>query len=55
VHISIKKWLKSTHRWKTSRIPKQSLEYEPVGKKGTFIPDEDMEKKVHLLGIGTGN
>ena len=50
-----KKWLQHVQRMDTNRLPKQALQYKPMGRKKAGRPRKRWRDQLHLEDQGTGN
>ena len=50
-----KKWLQHVQRMDTNRLPKQTLQYEPKGRRNVGRPRKRWRDQLHLEDQGTGN
>jgi hypothetical protein len=50
-----KKWLQHVQRMDTNRLPKQSLQYKPKGRRNVKSPRKRWRDQLHLEDQGTGN
>ena len=49
------KWLQHVQRMDTNRIPKQTLQYKPEGRRNIGRPRKRWRHQLHLEDQGTGN
>jgi hypothetical protein len=49
------KWLQHVQRMDTNRIPKQSLQYKPKGRRNIGRPRKRWKDQLHIEDQGTGN
>jgi len=50
-----KKWLQLVQRMGTNRIPKQALQYRPIGRRNIGRPKKRWTDQLHFEDQGTGN
>jgi len=50
-----KKWLQHVQRMDTNRLPKQALQYKPLGRRYMGRPTNGWRDELHLEDQGTGN
>jgi len=50
-----KKWLQHVQRMDTNRIPKQTLQYRPKGRRNIGRPKKTWRDQLHFEDQGTGN
>ena len=49
-----KKWLQHVQRIDTNRLPKQALQYKPIGRRNIGRPRKRWRDQLHLEDQGTG-
>jgi len=49
------KWLQDVQRMDTNRLPKQALQYKPIGRRDIGRPKKRWRDQLHLEDQGTGN
>jgi len=50
-----KKWLQHVQRMDTSRLPKQTMQYKPKGRRNIGRPRKRWRDQLHVEDLGTGN